>query len=349
MRSIRALTGLRFFAALYVFVFHVHIRWPLPGREPINQFISQGALGVTLFFILSGFILTHVYGHDEIDAVWLRGFALKRFARIYPIYALSLLLVLPFLIVRPAGQSLVLFVSDALLLQAWFPQLALEWHGSSGWTIGAEAFFYLCFPVLLLLLRNAGRRGILLFLAVAWAWSVFPGQVHSLFGGDWRTVYAMPLMRLGEFAVGVGACLFIGRYPVRLPGAGLLGALAITYLAAFGWRYPAYVGHNWIIVPLFVLLIAQLSTEQSRLAACLGSRILVLLGEASYAFYLMQIPLFYYLSSRTLTGTWLLCFALVVVNAVLAVVVHVSVEKPLRARLVRGIRSETHNAYSPAK
>ena len=65
--EIRSLTGFRFIAALYVFLFHCHSRWPIVGKGWLSNFLSQGAVGMTMFFMLSGFILTHRYGAGSFD------------------------------------------------------------------------------------------------------------------------------------------------------------------------------------------------------------------------------------------------------------------------------------------
>ena len=58
LSEVRPLTSLRFVAAFYVFVFHIHIRWPV-GMGIADNLLSAGAIGMSLFFMLSGFILAH--------------------------------------------------------------------------------------------------------------------------------------------------------------------------------------------------------------------------------------------------------------------------------------------------
>ncbi len=61
MNEILPLTSLRFFAALYVFIFHIHIRWSLICNKFLSNFFFEGGVGMSLFFILSGFILYYRY------------------------------------------------------------------------------------------------------------------------------------------------------------------------------------------------------------------------------------------------------------------------------------------------
>jgi len=60
-KEILPLTGLRFVAAFYVFLFHIHIRWPLAGQPFLKNVLDQGAVGMSLFFVLSGFVLAYRY------------------------------------------------------------------------------------------------------------------------------------------------------------------------------------------------------------------------------------------------------------------------------------------------
>ena len=108
-----ALTGLRFLAAFYVFAFHIHIRYPLNLPEFFTNLLKFGAVGVTLFFVLSGFVLTVSYGQKtELDY----HFYVRRFARIYPVYLFSLLSTLPIFLILPVGEQLQTFQFWLVLL-----------------------------------------------------------------------------------------------------------------------------------------------------------------------------------------------------------------------------------------
>src|ERR1700722_13625137 len=92
MPPIRSLTGARFIAALLVVCFHFVPHAP----TWMNSIIRNGYLGVPFFFVLSGFILTYNYASDSQRQIGARSFWVARFARIYPIYLVSLVLSLPF-------------------------------------------------------------------------------------------------------------------------------------------------------------------------------------------------------------------------------------------------------------
>ena len=93
-KEILSLTGLRFVAAFYVFLFHIHIRWPIADHPFAKKVLDQGAIGMSLFFILSGFILAYRYADGRST---LKDYLINRFARIYPICAVAALVTLPWI------------------------------------------------------------------------------------------------------------------------------------------------------------------------------------------------------------------------------------------------------------
>lgn len=93
MKELRSFTGLRFLIALWVFLFHLQIRWPIVDRPFFVNILNQGAVGMSFFFMLSGFILSYSYQGSLIPRSYIRA----RFARIYPIYIFAGLLALPWL------------------------------------------------------------------------------------------------------------------------------------------------------------------------------------------------------------------------------------------------------------
>jgi len=95
MAEILPLTSLRFIAAFYVFLFHLHIRWPLAKNQYICKILNSGAVGMSIFFILSGFILG--YRYNLTPKLNLKKYYKSRFARIYPIYFVAALITLPWI------------------------------------------------------------------------------------------------------------------------------------------------------------------------------------------------------------------------------------------------------------
>ncbi|WP_293385219.1 acyltransferase [Phenylobacterium sp. SCN 70-31] len=165
-----ALTSVRFLLALGVVLFHYQLQWPWDAMSSTG-FFDRARLGVDAFFILSGFVLTHAY-RDAIAGNRMNygRFLIARFARIYPAH----LAVLAFVLVMVTTASLVgaefdrnLYnpaglVTTLLLVHAWLPEVVkAEWNGPS-WSLSAEWFAYLAFPVFAWIGLKLRRRPMLL-------------------------------------------------------------------------------------------------------------------------------------------------------------------------------------------
>jgi len=165
--ELSSLTGIRFYAALFVYLYHVHV---IPGAE---RFTSQrllfnlGDLGVSLFFVLSGFILTYNYAETFLNGVSAgsyKGFVWDRLTKIYPVHVLTLLLVLPVAILSPRMPLDWRAVPiHLLLLQCFWPSSTPAFSDSlnvPSWSISCEWFFYLLAPVTMFLVLGNRRRWI---------------------------------------------------------------------------------------------------------------------------------------------------------------------------------------------
>lgn len=369
---------MRFFLALWVVVYHqsrlvddgAHISW-MPGAPmEVLALLRTGYIAVTLFFVLSGFVLAYNY---PLGRNWSRyelaKFAIARFARIYPAYCLGLLLVLPFVVYRVAklflpkllGGEILTGLLNGLLLQAWLPQTALTWN-YPGWSLSNEAFFYLCFPFVgVLIWRISRTASILLVGTLLWAislaaplWAVLtpvPG-----FGDVMATAITIdpaaefwanlicysPILRLSEFCVGIllGRLYFLlqtsrpqlsGRgYWLYLPG--ILGSGLVLSQAD---RIPLPLVHNGLLLPLYACLIVGFALEGGVVARFLSTRVLVFLGNVSYSMYILHAPVatvMLVLRKRLLPSwsfglLWVLSYVLVVV--VLSSLVFKNIEEPL--------------------
>jgi len=148
VNEIKTLTSLRGIAAMAVVFYHFG---PLYSRnfsiEAHTLIISRAYLWVDFFFLLSGFVLCHVYAEDFIGGrVRFREFLGKRLARIYPLHLFCLLvLLIPFF---AASGTRLSFITSLLLINAWGTDTELTWNYPS-WSISAEWAAYLAFPAIL--------------------------------------------------------------------------------------------------------------------------------------------------------------------------------------------------------
>ena len=174
-RQLAALTSLRFFAAYWVVLHHLDdgLR---PNIDAYTGLLRKGYLAVDVFFILSGFILSHVYWADGVSGrldYW--NFLSKRLARIYPMHITTMAL-MGLLVGIGAVTGLPVdatahadaVAANLLLIHAWGTTTGLSWNAVS-WSISAEWFAYLLFPVMLAVaLRFRARPLALVGLAIGW-------------------------------------------------------------------------------------------------------------------------------------------------------------------------------------
>jgi peptidoglycan/LPS O-acetylase OafA/YrhL len=292
--SLKALTGVRFLAALHVMAFHYAPRESAPAW--LHRFLECGPSSVTLFFILSGFILAYSYlGAQETVRVEPRAFWAARFARVYPVYVLGLVLMTPPLVdflARAAGgltQEVLWKLSSTgaavfTLTQAWAPPMACVWN-CPGWSLSVEAFFYLLFPLLCMPVVRARQRGlwaaaaamvgVAVIASVLWLlveqW--IAGSSAPLLGPDtWRQVAAYnPLLRLPQFLLGVVlGRLFAQRVSdgrgigPAAPVQAVVAAMACLAIFVAPWSGSALAFKELALMPPFALLIWGLAVPPSR-------------------------------------------------------------------------------------
>src|SRR5438874_12162874 len=159
-----ALTGVRFVFALYVVLFHSRAAF---GEAPVfvRHILNHGNIGVNLFFVLSGFVLAYNYFQRADGGLQIRDFLIARFARIYPVYLLSVILFVPPGLFGAVADPITAFISAVTLSQTWTGHMA--WN-TPGWSLSVEAFFYLLFPLILLLLARLRVAGLLVTMTSVW-------------------------------------------------------------------------------------------------------------------------------------------------------------------------------------
>lgn len=290
-RPLPALTGIRIFAAYYVVMYHTGAGYFGRHGAPVAvlRLLDKGYLAVSLFFILSGFILVYTYqgkmsGRENIARFWE-----ARFARIYPVYLLGLGLMFPFAKTITVGQRLAVLT----MIQAWIPgrpDLQGAWNFPA-WSLSVEAFFYLAFPLIFLPLNRmsvAGLRRLVGLLLAVIAIGNLAKPAGLWYGAvTWVRYVPLPILRLPEFIAGMALGLTFLRAPAwRYSGLISIGAvIAAIVVLCLPWAPWASLA----VIP-FAILILTLAYQSGPLARILSNRIVILLGSASYAVYLLQLP-----------------------------------------------------------
>ncbi len=404
-----ALTGLRFVAAAMVVGYHVHAMVPSLQAVSALNFLGAGYTGVSLFFVLSGFVLAYNYLTPDVAGVRsIRDFFVARFARVYAVYAVALIIAFPIFVrdlqrkntailaATPAatgattdatssaaksvatgacdaatdatpiaakslapgafavgGKAASITIAAGTLTQAWIPSYACKLN-CPGWSLSAEAFFYALFPLLALWLTKRTRPTLLTIAAGAWMLSCsiallyvqrdpdgFRASTSAAVDGMWLNVLKFnPLVRLPEFVIGVAAGVIFLRNPHAMRrSAPLITFAAITALGllfSLHQRMPYPLLHNGLLAPLYALLVFALASGTGQIAAWLSTRSLKLLGEASFALYLLHVAVLVYVMKalsvigKSMDSTpWLIVIYLVAVQA-LAIVVLTRIEEPAR-------------------
>jgi len=291
--SIQVLRGL---AALLVVLYHLRFSEQLMSdAEPLlPSFFKMGAVGVDLFFVISGFIMVTVTEKKIGTPGAAPEFLYSRFSRVFPIYwlftsaILALGLFKPSLLNVPIGSIWSIVQSYLLIPQGTFPILKV------GWTLIHELYFYLVFAFFLLWARR-----FLVWELAAWMVVVVAGSLLFWDNPPQRAgpvdVLLNPLTL--EFISGCAIALLVrnkkflpGLFPLMFGLVWLLGVgladihLNASFLASLkeNWQRALFYG-----VPSAAIVYGMVCLEKSRGKVLLPS--FEKLGDASYSLYLIHL------------------------------------------------------------
>lgn len=370
-RRLHALTGLRWWAALGVFFAHMRNLAPLPGTFDAFGF---GAFGVMFFFILSGFVLTWSAAPTTRTST----FYVNRFARIWPAAFVTLLLAIPvFYSFHPnPAQTYVKPVNIGILalsvplIQGWWRDPVVLFSGNpAAWTLTLEFFFYALHPFINRVLRAFSVRATVRLIVVIVALSLAYRATAMAVPGFFLTALPTPVLRLNEFVLGmcVAHASRLG-WRTRLPAwAAIAGLVAIVAGDRYARRgvFPTGLGHSFIqyenemlLIGFTALIAAVASRELRGRYSIFGARPIVVLGEWSFAFYLVHATVMYALI--TLFGRQRVSWDNVVwyvpalgLALLLTAAVHLWVEKPFERRIrtawARHLARDAADASEPTK
>jgi peptidoglycan/LPS O-acetylase OafA/YrhL len=345
-KQLDGLTGLRILAAAWVMLHHFREVTPTTTWEfpLIDRFILNGGrYGVDLFFVLSGFILSHVYSEQfsrRIGRADFRAFITFRFARLYPVHIVTFLMMVALFVGELAftgrssaesdRYSVQVVVASLTMTHAWWEEAATP--NIPAWSISAEWFAYLLFPVLCLIITRL-RRGPFVFVLVGCGLATV-----------WHEVTDHPLVRImAGFLVGMAAYRMAHRCPslARVP---MLGT-AVTALIVL-WATLSSPPRIEIGILLFAALIVALTSERDWFGRVLSLRTVVYLGEVSYAVYMVH-----WIARVTVRvaaeragvidsiAPGLMVVAYIAVTMIAAIALYHLVERPWRGRLRRLLAS----------
>lgn len=362
-----SLTGMRFIAAALVFAFHAAYEFPFQSSAVGNAYsevvAKSGQLGVGFFFVLSGFVLTWTARSTDTS----RRFWRRRLAKIYPNHLVTWTAALVLLLVTGQAVQASSAIPNLFLLHAWIPKANVLFSMDDvSWTLACEALFYLAFPFLYSLVKRIRPERLWLcagivaaaVLVVPLFAQLLPSRPVFVDTPLWRMwfVYMLPPVRALDFVLGMVMARIVlsGRW-VRL---GLLPAsllVVLGYLVAlYGPKLDSFAGAT--IIPLALVIPAAAVADVKGTASPLRGRVMLWLGEISFAFYLVHrlvlqfghIALGAGRTWPTPTAIGLLVLALAL-SLLLAWLLHIGVEQPMMRRFATGKRAKAASVATAAE
>lgn len=300
-RQLASLTPLRGVAALWVVLFHFCWYFPAVHPERYTGAVYKGYLAVDMFFMLSGFVITHVYQEGfarRVTGSSYRNFLAARVARLYPLHITVLLLFVATAIAERAAtyalrgsfepiplvgeRSLSGFFANLLMLQGLWAR-ELNWNDPA-WSISVEFLAYLLFPLLFPLSRRigpVGKSAIGGLLAAVLGWLAYrTGDYFNQWNGAYAIVRCLP-----EFIIG---SLLYSAYQSRAYASILSHDTTFAAVLLLLGALLHFAAPDLGIIALFPLLILTAVLNRGQFARLLNSAPLVWLGTISYSLYLLH-------------------------------------------------------------
>lgn len=290
------LTFTRFLAAISIVVFHYgNDVFPF-SHDTINFIFRRAHVGVSYFFILSGFVMVIAYNNRDKIEFW--EYMKRRFARIYPVFFLATIVLLAYFVTFFRYINYTELILNITMIQSWIPGYALSFNGP-GWSLAVEMFFYLTFPFLFnhfykaysykkliipILIIFIGSQIALHFMRYSSFYSGFPSTSHDL-------AFYFPFMHLNQFLIGnLAGLFFLKGIKVRnydLPIIALIACVPILFKMNTGINF-----HNGMLAFVFIPMIILISANNGFITRISNRRSLVFLGEISYGVYILQKPVY---------------------------------------------------------
>lgn len=291
LSGIQSLRGLALLCVLFVHLYETERKYTL-GPRLLDNWAHTFMVGVDLFLVISGLVLTLLaFGHFN-DRDYLRRYAYARVTRVYPIYLLYTLAVVPVYLMMPGmvnaseGGQVNLLRSLLMLPDVNLPLIPVAW------TLHHEAYFYIVFGLMLMLPQRALPKAMLCWLMVSLVLIAMGTQIPRPEQGGFEKVLFNPINL--EFLLGMALALVIGR-GYHKHGASAIALGVAWLLIAQVWFYSTH-GVHWISDPwripalglpaaLITYGFVVLELGQGKVIA----RWAISLGDAAYSIYLTHL------------------------------------------------------------
>lgn len=288
------LTGLRYFAALLVFSSHSSCD---DSNLYLVRIFESGYVGVSFFFLLLGFVLSYSYKEKILDqSLSFIKYVLLRLARLSPLHLLT---ASPFILsaVYESNLNFTKLLLNIFYLQSWVPSLSYYFSfNAPSWSLSNEMFFYICFfPLVFVKTKNLLKIFLWLLASIVlcafFVQFFYPEQ--KFFGDDtfahWL-FYIFPVFRLLEFVAGM--LLFkLWESRFRIPSWLILPSYLLLIASMYFAKEVLEPFRVLFFLPFVALFFYSHLADSGLIIRLLSTRIMVLLGNASFAFYLIHQPL----------------------------------------------------------
>lgn len=307
-----ALDGLRGIAILLVVLYH---------NFNFIPYFNYGWLGVDLFFVLSGFLITDILINTRDTSNYFRNFYSRRILRIFPLYYLSLLL---FLVLLPLIPGFPLDVHYYQQQQWWFWTYLQNWllilHPDGNgfalnhfWSLAVEEQFYLVWPFIIILIR---RPRVLFLFCILALMTVIAARLYIWYHRESFPTYQWLFLFTRIDGILIGSMLAI-IYRYNQSVLRKYSTILILSLAAFNFLiyfiekeqdFPvwAIAGYTSFAAIFALLIYESVKKEDKTIDFIFNNRALRFLGKYSYSFYIFHWPVFLLVKPYTdkMTENW---------------------------------------------
>lgn len=307
----RALTGLRFLAALHVLLLH-ELPDQIEGASEIENILLERTAALSVFFVLSGLLISIGTGNKNWTKSRAKSFLVRRVAKTVPLYYIALLLFLPIFIYRTMyiydsslEKGILAVLINIFNFQSFFPHIPEPWYiNRPSWTIGVFLTCYLTFPLIHNYLISCTSEKLIYYFTFFYVMSqaivlVLEARL-DIYSTELEIIHKFPFIRIFEFYMGVsiGTWIVVREKSLTISHKFVLPTSIIILLLFIFLpkQFDNYI-HNGLLTPLFIILFLSSSSGKDKILNFLRKGPVYSLGLASYSFYILHLVIANYLSA----------------------------------------------------
>lgn len=349
------LTGLRAIAAYMVYFFHTLSSTHIPADNGFDYILQTGYLGVSVFFVLSGFLICYRYSDNfKLSKQWFQNYMINRIARIYPLF--FILTVFTFIYnhyFEIEKNDFIIVFSNLTFIRGYFNNFLFTGI-TQGWSLTVEETFYVLAPLLFLVINKKKSLLFLFLIFVTVGVSlVFVFRTINFYGfmNDFKLMINYTFFgRCLEFLLGIKIALLFKtqqELPFKLKNYTYMGIVLMMLVVLIMSLSKAFVFESNIMTHEIIMALSNnlffpfgvacfmygLIVEKSLINKLFSTTIFQVLGKSSYAFYLIHVGFISYFIGNYFQTPLIVHF--VIIN-VLSIIFYYFIENPMN-KLIRKI------------